>query len=136
MECAAENGSLTRLFSELRMRSPVSQRALGECNAIRSWEFVRSRLTFDWRLEYRGRRLPTGLTTYDHSNGSRVLAISSRLSLQAPSTRFPGPQSCILGSRKVGWDSLKGSLAGAATAHLDFTKPVWQAVGDFFQQLF
>ena len=38
--------SLSWLFSGRHIRSPVSSRALGECNAIRSQRFSQSRLTF------------------------------------------------------------------------------------------
>ncbi len=42
---------MSRLFSGAHMRSPVSRRALGECNAITSRGFGRSRLTFVRTLE-------------------------------------------------------------------------------------
>jgi len=45
-ECSASNAVLSRLFSGRHMSSPVSRRALGECNAIRSWGFGRRELTF------------------------------------------------------------------------------------------
>jgi hypothetical protein len=44
--CSAENGVTVPLFSGGHTRSPVSQRALGECKAIRSRGFNHSELTF------------------------------------------------------------------------------------------
>jgi len=43
----------SRLFSGGHIRSPVSLRALGECNAIRSWGFGHSKLTFVGSFENR-----------------------------------------------------------------------------------
>ena len=44
-DCSAANVVLSSLFSGRHMRSPVSMRALGECNAIRSWRFGHSEST-------------------------------------------------------------------------------------------
>jgi hypothetical protein len=43
---SASNAILPWLFSGRHMRSPVSKRALSECNAIRSWGFGPGELTF------------------------------------------------------------------------------------------
>jgi hypothetical protein len=45
-DCSTAKGALSMLFSGGHMNSPVSRRAQGECNAIRSRGFGRSELTF------------------------------------------------------------------------------------------
>jgi hypothetical protein len=49
--CSASNAALWRLFSGRHIRSPVSRRASGECNAIRSWGCGPSELTSGSALE-------------------------------------------------------------------------------------
>ena len=45
MDCSAAKGTLFPLFSGGQIRSPVSRRALGECNAIRKRGFGHIELT-------------------------------------------------------------------------------------------
>ena len=50
-DCALRRPPLSGLFSGGHMRSPVSRRALGECNAITSGRFSHGELTFASTLE-------------------------------------------------------------------------------------